>query len=253
MKKEVQIFLTAVMFYTRIPVPGWIDHSEHLLNKATKYFPLIGFIVGGFTAALFWGAHLILPASIAILISMIAGILLTGAFHEDGFADFVDAFGGGWTKEKILAIMKDSRIGVYGAIAAFLILLLKFYSLSFLPPILVVKVLLIAHVISRYAATIFIYTSRYVRENDDSKAKPVSKKMNAGEFVLATLVGIAPLFLLPYLYWFFLIAIALCLLWFRRYLHKWIGGYTGDCLGAIQQVAEVLVYLVIVGIYYHYA
>ena len=113
MKKEVQIFLTAVMFYTRIPVPSWVNHDADYLNKATKYFPLIGWIVGIIAVLVFVGANYLFNPSIAIIISMAASVLLTGAFHEDGFADVCDGFGGGWTKEKILMIMKDSRVGAY--------------------------------------------------------------------------------------------------------------------------------------------
>lgn len=246
MKKELQIFLTAIMFYTRIPVPNWIDHSENLLNKATRYFPLIGWIVGGFTAVLFYLALLVFPVSLALLISIAGGILLTGAFHEDGFADFCDAFGGGWTKQKILDIMKDSRLGAFGAIGMMLILALKFFSLQALPEGLIIKSLLLGHVLSRYSSTVFIYTSSYVRENEDSKAKPVGKKMKIKEFVISSIFGLSPLALFQWPYLLILLPVTICLFWFRRYLHKWIGGYTGDCLGAIQQVNEVIIYLAVI-------
>lgn len=243
MKKELQVFLTAIIFYTRLPVPHWIDHGEELLNKATRYFPLIGWIVGAFTAAIFYGCLYVFPSSIALLFSITSGILLTGAFHEDGFADFCDAFGGGWTKERILTIMKDSRIGVFGAVGLLLILLFKFFSLSALPAFLIVKILLLAHVVSRFSATLFIFTSQYVRENDDSKAKPVGKKLALKDFLVASVFGLLPFLLFPWRYLLLLLPMAICFWWFRRYLHKWIGGYTGDCLGAIQQVQEVVVYL----------
>src|SRR5258708_5864215 len=124
-KKEFHIFLTAVMFYTRIPCPKWVDHSSEFLNKATRYFPLIGWIVGAFCFGTYYGLQYIYPIEIAIIISMAAGILITGAFHEDGFADVCDGFGGGWTKQKILDIMKDSHIGAYGVIGLILLFLLK--------------------------------------------------------------------------------------------------------------------------------
>src|ERR1700678_2498706 len=102
MKKELQLFLTAIMFYTRIPVPRWVNHSSNSLNDATKYFPLVGWIVGGIASLVFIGAKYFFNLPISILLSMAASVLLTGAFHEDGFADVCDGFGGGWTKEKIL-------------------------------------------------------------------------------------------------------------------------------------------------------
>ena len=126
---ELQLFLAAVMFYTRIPVSQNVGYSEVSLQKSIRYFPLIGWIVGGLSALLFLGLSLLpLPTTVVVLLSMVASIWVTGAFHEDGFADVCDGFGGGWTKEKILAIMKDSRLGTYGAIGLFLLLLCPFFA-----------------------------------------------------------------------------------------------------------------------------
>ncbi len=97
------------MFYTRVPCPRWVGHEPDYLNKATRYFPLIGWLVGAIGFAVLWGGMQLWPTSVAVLLSIAAMVLTTGAFHEDGFADACDGFGGGWTKEKILAIMKDSR------------------------------------------------------------------------------------------------------------------------------------------------
>ena len=110
MKNELRTFLAALMFYTRIPVKNIKGFSDDLLNRSTRYFTLIGILVGGAGALVFWGCSTILPVSLSVLISMFATILVTGAFHEDGFADFCDGFGGGYTTERILEIMKDSRI-----------------------------------------------------------------------------------------------------------------------------------------------
>ena len=136
MKKQINLFWTALMFYTRIPCPTHINHSEDNLNKATRFFPFIGWIVGVISFIAYYLFQLILPIEIAIIFSLIAGILTTGAFHEDGFADFFDGFGGGWTKDKILKIMKDSRVGTYGMVASILLLALKFFTLLYLIPIL---------------------------------------------------------------------------------------------------------------------
>ena len=130
MKKELHIFFTALLFYTRIPCPKNIDHNPDYLNKASRYFPLVGWIVGGISFSVYYLSSFLFPSQIAIVLSIIAGILVTGAFHEDGFADVCDGFGGGWTKEKILLIMKDSSIGAYGAIGLVLLFLLKFQSMS---------------------------------------------------------------------------------------------------------------------------
>lgn len=118
------------MFYTRIPVPKSTGFSEENLNRATRYFPLAGIIVGGSGALLFIAANLILGVHASVLGSLILMIMITGAFHEDGLADFCDGFGGGYSKDQILSIMKDSRIGVYGTIALILVLLSKLLLLS---------------------------------------------------------------------------------------------------------------------------
>ncbi|GAA4001824.1 adenosylcobinamide-GDP ribazoletransferase [Hymenobacter fastidiosus] len=251
MRRQIHIFLTAVMFYTRLPCPAWVDHSEELLNKATVYFPVIGWLAGAVAAAVYAGAQLLFRNDdVALLLSMVASVLLTGAFHEDGFADVCDGFGGGWTKSKILDIMKDSRLGTYGAAGLGLLLALKFLALRGLPPTLVGPALLLAHPLSRTTALTCIFSHDYARDNEDSKAKPVAKKLGRAELATGLLLGALPLLL--YAAWMrrpALLAVVLPLAavkWYlARYFQRWIGGYTGDCLGAIQQVAEVAVYLFI--------
>ena len=118
------------MFLTRIRVPKNIDHSPEYLQQAPRYFPVVGWIVGALSALVFLIFSRYISTDIGILAAMITGILVTGAFHEDGFADVCDGFGGGWTREKILLIMKDSRIGAYGAIGLIAILGSKFLLLE---------------------------------------------------------------------------------------------------------------------------
>ena len=128
MKKQVHIFFTALMFYTRVPCPKNIDHNPDYLNKASRYFPLIGWIVGAIAFGVYAAASWLWNAEIGMVLSMIASVLVTGAFHEDGFADVCDGFGGGWTKTKILTIMKDSAIGAYGAIGLVLLFFAEVYE-----------------------------------------------------------------------------------------------------------------------------
>ncbi len=244
MKKEVQLFLTAIMFYTRIPVPRWVNHDPDYLNQATKYFPLMGWITGGMAALIFVIASILFTPPVAILLSMASSVLITGAFHEDGFADVCDGFGGGWTKEKILDIMKDSRVGAYGVIGTILILLTKFHLLLSLPIASVPAVLIAAHALSRWTACSFILTHDYVRENEDSKAKPVAKQFTVPHFLIASFFGIIPLLLFQNKIAFLLIVPAyLMKSYLGWYFKKWIGGYTGDCLGATQQLCEIVIYL----------
>ncbi|ALG67088.1 adenosylcobinamide-GDP ribazoletransferase [Beggiatoa leptomitoformis] len=245
-KKELQLFFIALMFYTRLPCPAWVGYSDAYLSQATKYFPLMGWIVGGFAALIFLLADLLFSLNIAVLLSMIASILLTGAFHEDGLADVCDGFGGGWTKIRILEIMKDSRVGSYGTIGMNLTLLLKFSALTAMSPELIPYALIAGHSISRFATNTIIATATYVRENDDSKAKPIAKGTSLTALIIAGLLGVAPFMLLPsYGCLLAIVPVFFLTFYLRHYFNKQIGGYTGDCLGATQQLTELLFYLTI--------
>lgn len=250
MKKEFQIFLTAVMFFTRIPCPKWVDHNPEYLTKSAKYFSLVGIMVGGIGALVFYGASFLLSTEVSLLLSMVATIYTTGAFHEDGFADVCDGFGGGWTKEKILLIMKDSRLGTYGTIGLVLILVIKFSALREIPSSYIPITIIAGHSLSRFIATTLIYTHPYIRDTDDSKAKPAAKSITLGMAILSGIFGILPLlfFRTP----FILLAIIPCYL-AKMYLgsmfNKWIGGQTGDCAGAVQQLCEVVFYLSMIGLW----
>ncbi|MCH8474130.1 MAG: adenosylcobinamide-GDP ribazoletransferase [Opitutales bacterium] len=246
---ERRLFLTAVMFYTRIPCPYWVGHDLADLNKATRYFPLIGWLVGGFSFAVFWLSVLFLPLPLAVVLSLAAGVWITGAFHEDGFADSVDGFGGGWTKEKILEIMKDSRIGAFGVIALVLLFLLKYEALSGLlvlvqreGPGIVFLIFVAYHSLSRLGATNLVFTSVYSREDAQSKAKPIAQSWGRAEVVGAYLTGVFPLAVLA-LFFPVMLGVLLplgILVWaVRRYCIAKLGGYTGDVLGALQQLGEV--------------
>ena len=254
MKKELHIFFTCLMFYTRIPCPKNINHNPDYLNKATRYFPFIGWIVGSISFLAFYIFSLFLSIEIAVILAIIASILTTGAFHEDGFADVCDGFGGGWTKEKILLIMKDSAIGAYGAIGLVLLFLLKFKLLSEAILLftdtksyfLIFLLFISAHALSRLAAISIIFTHEYSRDDASSKSKPIAKKHSWKEVFGAFFFGLLPLLALTYFQYkilFVLIPVFLARYFLARYFQKWIDGYTGDCLGATQQICEVIYYL----------
>ncbi len=256
LRYQVRLFFTAVMFYTRLPCPKWVGHEPEMLNRATVYFPLIGWLVGGFAAAVYWGAAQLWPPLVAVLLSTGAGVLLTGAFHEDGLADTCDGFGGGWTRARILDIMKDSRVGTYGVVGLGLVLAVKVTALALAgaagraPGALAVPVLLLAaHPLSRFTAVTFVRTLPYAREDlADGKAKPVAQSMPNGRLAVAALLGLLPLLVVAAwqrqlaLLWVLLPLLILHLV-LGRWFKKWLGGYTGDCLGATQQLAEALIYL----------
>ncbi|MFD2572129.1 adenosylcobinamide-GDP ribazoletransferase [Spirosoma soli] len=250
----MRLFFTALMFYTRLPVPKSIDHSADALNRSTIYFPLIGWIVGGIGVATYWlGSVLFPPTYLPILFSMIATVWVTGAFHEDGFADVCDGFGGGWSKEQILTIMKDSRLGTYGTIGLILLLAVKFFALQAMLSVeafgwTVALKYISAHSLSRLTAVTIIRGLPYAREDQDSKAKPIAQGITGGQLAIAALFGLASLLALVaitglWIYLTFLIPLAFVRWRLMRFFDKWLSGYTGDCLGATQQLTEVIVYL----------
>ncbi|MGD1844992.1 MAG: adenosylcobinamide-GDP ribazoletransferase [Salibacteraceae bacterium] len=256
MKEQGRIFFTALMFYTRIPCPSWVDHSPEYINKATRYFPLIGWIVGAFSFAGFAVGHFLYGPEIGVVLSLMVGVLTTGGFHEDGLADVYDGFGGGWTKEKILEIMKDSRVGAYGVIALILLFLFKFLALSHVVVAMVedtveswtlIGLLFLSyHALARLTAINLVFTMPYAREDANSKAKPIAQAHSATEVAGAYLFGLLPLAgLVCFQPWAALVVLPLAVLYFRarRYFTKWLQGYTGDCLGAIEQLAELVVLL----------
>ena len=202
MKKEIQIFLSAFSFYTRFPVYKWIEHDDAHLHLSTKYLPVVGWVVGGLSGSVFILTDFILSDFIAVVLSLIASVLITGAFHEDGLADTCDGFGGGWTKEKILHIMKDSRVGAYGVIALILLFGLKVSVLleayAQFNWVQIVLVTIAGHTVSRFVASTFLFTHTYARVGDDSKVSLVTKKSGAGILVLAGVFTLIPLLGLCY-------------------------------------------------------
>jgi len=240
---QARLVLSAIRYFTRLPVPRWVGHSERQLNDASRYFPLVGILVGLFAGAVFLLAMRVFAQPVAVLLSMLAGVLLTGGFHEDGLADACDGFGGGWDKPQVLDIMKDSRIGSYGVLGLVFALALKFSALAALPVARFLVIAVAAHAFSRFMAVSLIYTQRYVREDVSARAKPAAQSLSTVGLVCAALFGLAPLA------WLgtdgaagasgaFALRLALAQYFYRR-----IGGYTGDCLGAVQQVTEIGFYL----------
>jgi adenosylcobinamide-GDP ribazoletransferase len=245
----MHVFLTALMFFTRIPVPATLPYTKALLNKALRYFPLVGGIVGAIGAGSLWLGLLVFPFPLALLLSMLVTIFVTGAFHEDGFADFCDGYGGGLTKEKVLEIMKDSRLGTYGTVGLTAMLATKFMALSYLSIPLIFLVMIVAHIVSRFVPVLLVYTTPYIREDALSKAKPIGNQTTKTSVTIALITALIPLLFLD---WLLIVGVAVAsivVLWlFRAYIMKRTGGYSGDVLGALQQLVEVAIYLVVVGI-----
>jgi adenosylcobinamide-GDP ribazoletransferase len=248
--QQVRLFFIALQFFTRLPIPAWVGFEAAWLQHASRYFPLVGVVVGAIAAGVYYAAALVLPAPVAAVLSTAASIYITGAFHEDGFADTCDGLGGGLTRERALEIMKDSRVGAYGAIGIVCMLAAKLSALASLPPHQAVAALLLAHPLSRLAATSLIWKLEYVR--GEGKAKPLAHRMTNAEFAIAALGAALPATLLFATGWSAPLAILAAIagalvatLWLGRLFVRRLGGYTGDCLGAVQQLAEALIYVAV--------
>jgi adenosylcobinamide-GDP ribazoletransferase len=246
---EARLLLTAVRYFTRVPVPAWVGHSAEQTRLSARYFPLVGILVGAWSAGVWWLCQVFLPGPVSLLLAMVAGILATGAFHEDGLADFCDGFGGGADRAAVLHIMKDSRVGSYGLLGLGAVLALKFAALSYLPPALLPLVLIAGHGLSRFTALTFLYTHSYAREEADAKAAAFAPGIGAVQLAVAGVFGLAPLALLPPVLLLGLLPLAALRTWLAALLRRRIGGYTGDCLGAAQQLSEVLFYLAVLGLW----
>ncbi|MEZ0602572.1 adenosylcobinamide-GDP ribazoletransferase [Paraburkholderia sp. IW21] len=246
---ELRYFFTALGYFTRVPVPRWVGYEPHYLNAAARYFPLVGVLIGGMSALVYLAALRVFPAGVAVLLSMAASLLVTGAFHEDGLADCVDAFGGAFTRDAVLRIMHDSRIGAFGAIALVITLALKWQTLAALPPMRAASLMIAAHAASRACAISYLATLDYVRA--EGKAKPVAQRLSGPALFCAAVFG------LPWLLWpnglaspnwrfacATLAVLAALRFAMGRYFVRRIGGYTGDCLGFAQQIFELSIYLV---------
>ena len=249
MKYQWTLWLVALSFFTRIKVASFENFEQRWLNQASRYYGLVGLLIGVLSAIVFVTIAQILPLSVAIILAMITSIIITGGFHEDGLADTWDGFGGGWSIENKLAIMKDSRLGTYGSLALIVTLLLKFQLLveiANIDSLSLVIALLVAHCLSRVIAVSIIFDQPYVRDTDSSKIKPMTEQQSSTELVILLLSGVIPLLLLP---WALASMIVLGLVIIRFGLNTWyrrqIGGYTGDLLGGAQQMAELGCYIIL--------
>lgn len=243
---ELRRLLMAVQYFTRVPMPSWVGHSAEHLHGTSRYVPAAGLLVGGVGALVLWATSLILPGPLPVILSTATTMLLTGAFHEDGLADTFDGLGGGATRERALEIMKDSRLGTFGASALVVTLLIKIAALNALPVAVAVVVLIAGHALSRACAVTLLFASNYVGNPELSKVRAVAQPMSRGEFAVAAIIGVAPL------YWCGMHAVAglvsamIVLYVLARWFLRRLGGFTGDTLGATQQLTEVVFYLAVV-------
>ncbi|HSV36289.1 MAG TPA: adenosylcobinamide-GDP ribazoletransferase [Ramlibacter sp.] len=253
-------YLIAVQFFTRMPVTGalaqWAGFSPDMLRASAAHFPGVGLLVGLVACVSFALLGLALPDSpyaplAAAVGCTIATVLLTGGFHEDGLADVADGLGGSEQRERALEIMKDSRLGSYGTLALVLGLLAKVSLLAVMAaqsPAGVLAALFAAHVVSRFWPLLLIRTLPYVGDPASTKSKPLAERIDTPALAIAGAWCIVPLAvaLLVEGPAFVIAALLLSgggLWWMRQMFRQRLQGFTGDCLGATQQVCEVAFYL----------
>lgn len=244
-RHQLRLFAVAVQYFTRLPVPAFTEFDPRWLSQSARYFPLVGLLVGAICAAVLWLSGQWLPMSVASGLALVVGVMLTGAFHEDGLADTFDALGGDVPAERALAIMQDSRIGSYGAAAMVFGIGLRWSLLASLPVSLACLALLALHPAARGGSVALMARLRYVRI-DDSKAKPVAQDIAGFDLSVALLTAVLPALLIALCVPVLMIAmiagligIGLVHLFCCRWFRQRIDGYTGDTLGCAEQLGEI--------------
>lgn len=238
----------ALIFFTRLPFWRLYQPPKACYETVVEHWPLVGWLTGGVMAATLYGASMVLPYQVAVLVAIVMRLLLTGALHEDGLADFLDGFGGGGNnRQRILDIMKDSHIGTYGVIGLVLYLLLLFFSLSSMSPEMAALAILAADPYAKMLTAQLVSMMPYARREEEAKAKVIYRKITLVSGVSLAVQGLLPIGLFVWymgIVWEPLILIPALVMYFL-YLLIWrrLHGYTGDCCGAVCLMVELSVYL----------
>lgn len=243
--REAGLLLAATAFLTRLPLRR--SHGEAEIGRAARYFPLVGAAVGALGAGVLVAASAVLPLAVAVVLSVAATALATGALHEDGLADTCDAFGGGASREEVFRILADSRIGAYGALGLMLVLALKTASLAHLPAAVLPLALVFAHAFSRAICAVVMAAGAYAKR-EGGKTRAIAAGARGTDAAIALALGLLLLVWSPTL-----LAVAALLMGavaaaLYAYFRARVGGYTGDTLGAIQQLTEAAGYVAMLGL-----
>jgi adenosylcobinamide-GDP ribazoletransferase len=239
--------LTAVQFLTRLPVPSG-PYKQDSLARAVKFFPIVGALIGSGSVLLYRLLAPHLPLTIVAVLVVIYLVAITGCLHEDGLADSVDGFGGGWERERVLEIMRDSRIGTYGAASLALSLLARVLLIASLPRVQIAGYLIAAPVLSRWTTlplSFFLSPARERSETQiDGQGARIARLTSPATLIVGSLFAFVIAFgllrvraLVPVL-----VSIGVTLITALYYKHR-ISGVTGDCFGATNQLTEIAVYL----------
>ena len=240
------------MFFTRLPLWRIYQPSVEAYRRVVEWWPLVGWLTGGLMAAVLYLGSMVFPYTIAVLLAIVARILLTGALHEDGLADFFDGFGGGrGERERILAIMKDSHIGTYGALSLILYLALLFFTLAHLRPEYAAVAILAADPFAKMIAAQAVQMLPYARTEETAKNGVVYRKYNLWSGIGLAIQGLLPIGIFLWLMrehvmWETVLFVPFLVMYFLyMYIRARIKGYTGDCCGAIFLLTELSVYLTV--------
>lgn len=250
-KQHIGAILAATSFLTRMPMPKWVGSHSQAIAQASRWFSLVGLMIGMVAAITLYSLSLLMGQDLAVVLTLVAIILFTGAFHEDGLADLCDGFGGGWQAERKLAIMKDSQIGAYGVLALVSVFSIKLIALMQMPLMLACSSLIICHAGSRAVAGLVAVFLPYARHDANNKTPQKDAPLPFKNRLILLFFGTLPLLLLPVG-----TAVALMGIWLLTFVYliklmnRHIQGYTGDTLGASQQIIEImgLIFLTV----YHY-
>lgn len=242
----------AFVFFTRLPF--WrlkaFNVSQEYYKQVINCWPIVGWLTAVAMVAVLWLTAQVLPFTIAVLLAIISRLLITGALHEDGLADFFDGFGGGVTRERILTIMKDSHIGTYGVLSLIVYFLMLYTVLGAMNLQVACVVILVGDPLCKLIASQITLFLPYARTEETSKAKVVYNKMSMKPFFISLFFGLFPMLFLmgikQYIAVIFPVLI-FCILVFL--MKKKIGGYTGDCCGALFLLCELSFYLGVLFIY----
>jgi adenosylcobinamide-GDP ribazoletransferase len=241
----------ALIFFTRLPFWRLHQPPKACYETVVEHWPLVGWLTGGVMAATLYGASMVLPYQVAVLVAIVMRLLLTGALHEDGLADFLDGFGGGGNnRQRILDIMKDSHIGTYGVIGLILYLLLLFFCLSSMSPEMAALAILAADPYAKMLTAQLVSMMPYARREEEAKAKVIYRKISLASGISLAVQGLLPIGLFVWyvgVAWETLIFIPALVMYFL-YLLIWrrLHGYTGDCCGAVCLMVELSVYLTLI-------
>lgn len=244
------------IFFTRLPFWRLHEPPQACYKTVVEHLPLVGWLTGGVMAAILYFGSMVMPYLVAVIAAIVVRMLVTGALHEDGLADFLDGFGGGGRdRQRILDIMKDSRIGTYGVLGLVCYELLLGATLFSLTPEMAAFTILAADPFSKMVTSQLVMMLPYARKEEDAKSKTVYRKMEWKAGVSLAIQGLLPMtgfLFLTRLPWTMIIFLP-CLVMYFLYLliRQRLQGYTGDCCGAVCLLVELTACLVVCSLVTH--